>query len=181
MTVVVAVSDGTRVCVASDSQITDNGHVIIGDSKIIRHGEALFACDGAQRLGDLIRYNPPPMENLPQMGLARWACTDFVRWLKAEVEADKITMGDADGRFRIPGSTLIAYKNECAVIGKDGAYVARDWVAIGSGRTEASGAVWAELQHEHWQADEVAMMGVRAAIEMDDGCSEPIHHKWTKP
>lgn len=180
MTVVVAVSDGTRVCMASDSQTTDNGHCITVANKVFKHGQVLVGADGKGSIIDLFRYCSPPeykgMENI-----AAWAFRDLVPWMHAEMERRSILDEDKSKGWPFPGSVILAHAERALIVALDGQIVEpeRRWCAIGSGRAIASGAIHHALNADDWKADEVAIAGVEAACAMDNGCGLPIKHYWT--
>lgn len=182
MTCIVGVSDGTRVCVASDSQTTDNGHRLTIEHKVHRHCDVIIGADGRGSLMDLFRYCSPPKFSQTE-NLAAWAFRDLVPWMLGEFERRSMFDEDRAKGWPFPGSMILAWKSDVLIVALDGQVIRpeRMWCAIGSGRAVASGAIWQALQSEHWQADQVARAGVEAACEMDSGCGLPVRHYWTRP
>lgn len=179
MTCIVAVTTGKVAWMASDSQITDNGAVIIGGSKVHRKDDGLLlGCDGSAAYSDALRWHAPgPGLLLRDMGLAEWLTRRFVPWLW-EFAKERNLLRTDDGRAWLPGSVLAAHAGQLAVVGRDGCVVqsVQRYMAVGSGRAEALGALTVLVRQEPaLLGHQLATLAVGVACELDDGCREPIH------
>lgn len=195
MSVIVAVTDGKRVCMACDSQATNNGSkaTLNGSSaKIIRKGAMLFGSSHLCVL-DMIRYN---LENpLTTMPLSEWAGMVFVPWLLGALNARGLMEKSQDGSVEFPSGIFIGHGGEFVLVDRGTGIVsfARQFAGMGSGWLEAQGAMWQlladadgaiEYMHDKRSADMahleyVATRGVLAACALDSACGPPVHVEWT--
>lgn len=199
MTVIVAVRDGTRVCMACDSQATNNGaKATLAHGKIVRYGATLFGC-GDLTLMNAVRHAMPTEVGLSAMAmdvtqpLATWAACEFVPWLIEHLTKRGLMDKDSDGAAEFPGSIMLARGSEFVLVDKNTGIVefAESYAASGSGMYDARGAMWAlshadELGDEFFAAHEaeaetLARAGVSAAIANDNGCGPPVCVEWTQP
>lgn len=184
MSVIVAVSDGKRVCMACDSLATNNGSAItLADPKIVRRGPMLFGpCDGPTI--QAIKYMMPEqlVENAPA-DLAQWAVVEFVPWLRAH-QKEQVILEVEDGQHKLRSRILVAHRGDVVDIDPLG-YAVRSVdgiVAYGSGWCEARAAIMgAKVVKPDLAADNLAILGVGIAIETVNGCGPPIVHEWTEP
>ncbi|HMI36950.1 MAG TPA: hypothetical protein VK505_04925 [Steroidobacteraceae bacterium] len=169
---------------ACDSQASNNGAIgVLADSKIIRHGPVLVACEGSFAITQLVRYETIPecSRTLDDMDLADWAANAFVPAIRKHLK-ERDLLRRVNDSLEFPGMTLIARGPEWLLIDSAGSIVRflNEWWAIGSGAAEARGAMFAASVAEGATADEIADLGVAAAIALDDGCCAPIRHEWTE-
>jgi ATP-dependent protease HslVU (ClpYQ) peptidase subunit len=184
MSVIAVVSDGTRVCMACDSQATSGGaKAALAEPKILRLGEFLFAADGCCSTAHFLRQAFEIGEDaagVPLAAVAHAFIEAFRPWCK---ERDLLT--DRGGGKELSSFILIARKAEWLLIDAAGSAIAlaSPWWAIGSGGAEARGAMHATAGDVQLSlgAEEIALAGVRAAIDLDDGCSGPVRVEWTTP
>mgnify|MGYP001601057141 CR=1 FL=1 len=191
MTVIVAVSGGTRVCMAADSQATANGCKAVlnaTNGKIVRRGPLLFGC-GHLTVMDAVRYVMPEPE--PAAALHEWTVTVFVPWLRGYLHArermEKTSAGEAD----FPCHVLVAHKGAFvqADAGTGVVSFERPYTACGSGWMEAIGAMWEAHRvaavcrdpRDDLVAEYIARAGVEGAIALDAGCGPPVCVEWTEP
>lgn len=187
MTVIVAVTDGTRVCVAADSQCTAGNGVklTLAGGKVSRvptpAGLLLIAAEGSLATDHFIRHHPIAVNCGPDATLDYLAAR-FAEELRTHLMARDL-MRLCDGTRELPGNILMARGCEFVLIDSGGSVVRveSDWWAIGSGAPEARGAMWLGMQAGHVDHEQVARMAVHAAIELDSGCGFPIRVEWTEP
>jgi len=187
VSVIAVASDGTRCCMAADSQIILGGSTkaTIGSPKIMRLGPLLVGADGTLAMGDAFRYHGSELqvpETLP-LALSEWVARVVVPWLRAYCKSADLMEKGEDGALQLPAQTLIAYKSEFCHVDYAGAatQLTNPWWAIGSGGAVARGAMFESANQEHVGTDEIVLAGVRAACEFDLGCSLPAIHLWTEP
>ena len=182
MSVIAVYSDGTRCCMACDSQASNGGaKAIMKGSKIVERNGWLFGAEGSPVAQQAIEYDLSPASLLEHDPLAHWAAVDFYPWLYSKLKS-RGQLVPVSGRDELPGQILIARKSEFVLLDTIGAVVefATDFWAIGSGGAEARGAMYArELDNGH--SDQIVSEAVAAACALDDGCSKPIHFEWSKP
>ncbi len=196
MTCIAVVSDGTRCCMAADSQATNNGTVaVLSDSKIVRVGPLLIAAEGTASIAQWARnriYQPidaPTSFRVmgidwpkPSEPLEKWAADVFADSLRDYLSQRQL-LRNVNGSNEMPGQILIARGPQWIVVDAGGSVYqfASDWWAIGSGAPEARGAMWHAAQSEHFEANHIAVRGVEAAIALDNGCCAPVRVEWTDP
>ena len=179
MTVIVAVSDGERVCMACDSQATNNGSKLtLATSKIVRRGPVLFGpCDGPT-IGAIRYQMPEPPQSLD---LEQWVRTEWLPWLRELQRGERILETD-NGAEKLRCQTLIACGAVMLAVDYSGHAVrtSEPFIATGSAWCEARGAMWAAGARERVIDPEgVARVGVEAAIALDSGCGPPVRVEWT--
>lgn len=180
MTCITVVSDGTRCCMAADSQATNGGSVaVLSQSKIDRIGPFLVAAEGGIAVGQFVRHHATPVL---QGDLVEWAVKSFAPELRKHLESNT-GMRMYEGRPEFPGQILIAKGADWILMDTGGSVVeiAATFWAIGSGAPEARGCMWHAIQSEAFEANNIAVRGVEAAIAMDNGCCGPVCIEWTEP
>jgi len=187
MTCIVVVKDkpSGRVVMACDSQASHNGVVMTHAlPKIVKRNGFLFGADGPLWLGNFYRYGDlpeRPRDSGPDtMTLPQWCSERLAPWLR-EAATQRNQWRDIAGGKEFGGQTLVALGSEFVLMDSGGSVLvpAHPWWAIGSGGSEARGALAALASFGHLRADERAAVAVAAAIALDDGCCEPIREEWT--
>lgn len=192
MTVIVAVTDGERVCMACDSQSSNNNcRATLARPKIVRIGPLLVGAEGTMAVGDFLRYRYVIGAWGKEVELAAWCGTTLADDLRNHLR-ERDLMEKRGDRTEMPGQLLIAKGGEFLILDTGGSVVqvASPFWAIGSGGPEARGAMWAawpasEVMHLatnqlHPREETVARAGVEAAIALDYGCGPPVHVEWTE-
>jgi hypothetical protein len=144
MTCIVGITDGKRIVVGSDSagSSPDNPEIHIADvAKVFATGEYLVGYCGSYRAGQLARWEmewPEPPE--PGANLERF-------FTRVVIKALRHALRDAEPGFtqELPRTAqfLIGLRGHLFTIGNDFSAVKRKdpWLAIGSGRNAAYGAL----------------------------------------
>lgn len=181
MSVWVAIADGTRAVMASDSRGT-NGQFLELPQKFVRLKSRSFV-----RLDILVSSPDFAIDDIltawPLLEgggpLYEWARDEFVPTLREKL-ATRGLLVDGDERRRgqklLPSSVLIAGRGSVVEVQSDGGIVrpVRNWETDGSGRCEASGALVTFLE-AGTDIAAAAAASVRAACKLDQHCGEPIH------
>lgn len=186
MSIITAVRDGKRVCMACDSQGTNDGSIItLQGSKIVRRGKFLFgACDGntMQTIKHLIELNPedwdPEIDSLE--AFEWWVHGRFLPALRKIQGVDKVLPTVHDSVQETRAQIMIAHGPRFVCVDTVGFVICPEapYHAIGSAWCEARGAMWGSLCSD---AGFTARLGVQAACYLDNGCSPPIRSEWTEP
>lgn len=193
MTCIVAVKDHAngRVVMACDSQASNGGAVVsLGACKVVTRDGFLFGSDGPAWLTNFYRYGALPswpQECCPT--LEAWCVMHLAQYLCAEATLrNRWKDGDFGGK-NWGGQTLVARGDSFVLMGSDGGVLTpkQGWWAIGSGGSEARGAIFgmgrtADDSGPELSADFAALSAVRAvraAIALDDGCGGPVIVKTT--
>lgn len=197
MTCIVAVRDGTRVCMAADSQSGQGGIRLTGALPKIRvlpgpvenPRRMLLGFSGPHLLYNALEI-PKALHSPDSYNtLQAWAVVAFVPWLRAFLK-ERDALEAKDGMQWIPGETIIACGPDFVTIDRGGGvYVhAADYAAIGSGASEARGAMWSsspatrpDYSPRSLAVESIARNGVLAAIELDESCGPPVVVEWTDP
>lgn len=179
MTVIVAVSGGSRVCMASDSLAVNNGAKgVLKTPKLVRMGTFVIGSSGSFGANQLLPacLKEPFTDPRPLLDVCKQLADDLRKELK-----DRDLMRRVNDALEFPGMMLVARGPDFALIDAGGSVIQfdYDWWAIGSGAAEARGAMFVASKYEHAGADEVARAGVEAAIALDDGCGGDIRMEWT--
>ena len=193
MSVIVAVSDGLKVCMAADSQLTNGStRTVLANSKLMRVGPLVIGVDGLLAAGDALRYHSDELElrNRDRIqSLPAWCSQTFVPWFRAYLKAADLMEKAEDGRLEFPCAALVAYRGQFVHMDIAGAVneIAQSWWAIGSGAAVARGAMWAlETGGGFGRGDMgyspklLAHQGVRAAIAFDIQCCDPVVDLYTE-
>jgi ATP-dependent protease HslVU (ClpYQ) peptidase subunit len=168
---------------ACDSQASNNGTVaVMAESKIVRVGGVLFGSDGTLAISEYLRRRcrAEAFDGFDDLAVLAGAFADGLRRHLREV--DGLVKNSRDG-LEFPGMTLIARRSEFLVLDAGGSALrlSSPFWAIGSGGSEARGAMHHASTLEHAEASQIALAGIRAAIALDDGCCEPFRWEWTLP
>jgi len=197
MSVIVCVKGAGRVCMACDSQATNNGaKATLGRAaaKIHRRGTLVF---GAPSLAiiDAVRWHMPEPGELA-VPLQDWAATVFIPWLRGWLKDRDLMERSKDGELFLPAGVFVAHGGDYALVDTGSGVIVFDdaFRAMGSGWGEAHGAMWqamsdadgTEYMHDRRSADAavteyIARQGVLAAIALDSGCGPPVVVEWTHP
>lgn len=183
MTCIVAIKNRDAGCVvmAADSQASNNGTVLLHEaSKIVARDGFLFGADGALWLGDFYRYGDLPAWPLTPITLAEW-CSERLAPAVRAAATERNQWREINGNKEFGGQTLVARGDELVLMDSGGSVLvpAQGWWAIGSGGSEARGAIFAARALSDSAFDSIAMHAVTAAITLDDGCSGPVNIAWT--
>lgn len=188
MTVIVAVSDGRRVCMAADSQGSTGGMKdTLATPKIVRIGKRLFAYSTGMEIGQALLYHAPgEFDGDYDMPLDRWCATKLVPWLREWFKSTGL-METRDGAAWMPFTMLVAQGGEFVGVESNASVVryAGQFATEGSGKALARGALFAllncyELEKPRGTPEVAARMAVAASCVFDDGCGPPIVVEWTE-
>lgn len=183
MSVVVAVSNCDRVCMGSDSQMTEpNGsRMRMRGPKMARVGAVLCSCPSII-VADLLDLIPKPTEReiAEAGGLRRWVCGTLRPQLRRHLQDYERLELTTAGTREFHGMMIIAHLEEMVVMEPGWGVVEVDgnWCAVGSGAPEARGAL-SILQDTEVDTEEQVRRAVRTACELDQSCCEPVHLLWT--
>lgn len=180
MSVIVVVKDGTRCCMACDSQASLNGNAaMLAAPKIVRSGELLIGADGTLSLISFARHVYPVDRPLVGESLARWVLNVYGPALRRWLDESK-HLETRDGRTDFPGTALIARAGEFVHLDSAGnaAQLDSNFWAIGSASPEALGAMW-QAERDSRSPEYTAYSGVQAAIALDPHCGGKITLEWT--
>lgn len=191
MSIVVAVSDSTRVYVACDSQATNNGSkMTLARPKFNRFpgGLIVVTCD---LLTDqlLCECQMPFAVPGDKMGhhndsLGDWARAHFVPWMRSLLrERDLLETAQDGSKGLWPGAVMLCHRASIVLVDNSGGVVepARSWMSTGSGRDAADGAMWTMHRYGPLDPAMMARHAVLAACALDIGCSGPIFTTTTEP
>ena len=135
MTVIVAVNDGARVCMACDSQATNNGAIaILARPKIKKIAGCLVGGDGSFATLDAFARSEFASQSVNGDDLDHWLRGTLCPWLwQSQREAGRLRrVQDYD---EMAGSLLVACGSQFRIVDSVGGVVhlASPWWAIGSG------------------------------------------------
>jgi ATP-dependent protease HslVU (ClpYQ) peptidase subunit len=183
VSVIVAVRDATRVCMACDSLAVNNSaKMTLATSKMARNGRFIFgASDGPtiQTIRHLAR-DWWEQKISSTSDFEAWVLMVFLPFLRGALREQRI-LCTKDGCEELRCNILIASGARFVCIDTAGFAVSTEaaYHAIGSGWYDARSAMWAAPSGMGSEA--VARLGVEAAIKHDESCGPPILTLWTGP
>lgn len=141
MTCIVGISDGKNVTLGGDaaaSSATDRELYILRTEKVFAAGEYLIGYCASYRAGQIAQYQvdwPAPPED-KDANLCRFVVNEVVPVLQKALEGSGMTQ---------PGQFLIGLRGHLFSIAHDfsATELEEPWIAIGSGRMPAYGALYA--------------------------------------
>lgn len=147
MTIVAAIKQGNKIYMASDSGGTNNcgTYMAVPNGKIFQRHDMLIGVSGSLRWLNLLQYAPefiaPPKDGEPMA----WFCTTFADTLRELAKNKGLLLRDENTGDDADLNLIIGYRNELYLIPRNlsAEIVTRDFYAIGSGRDEASGVLFA--------------------------------------
>jgi ATP-dependent protease HslVU (ClpYQ) peptidase subunit len=175
MSIIVAISDGKRVCMASDSQVGSGGNKMPTKTpKIYRRGDYLFGVVGSMITGHFLADHVIEADNI--LSAAENYGSELRQWA-----SERNYLQSEDGLQVVACSTLIAHKSRIVLVDGTGSAVEPefDWWAIGSGELAARGAIWALTCIPDMDSEEKARMAVEAACKLEEGCGGMARVEWT--
>ena len=175
MTCIVGITDGKRIVVGADSagSSPDNPELYsIAVDKVWKTGEYLVGICGSYRAGQIARWEmdwPEPPE--PGADLERFVVRDIVRALRQALQTAGASPS-TEGRTQL----LIGLRGELFSIGGDysALKLTEHWIAIGSGRHHAYGALHA-LAAIELEPEEKVRRALAAAQSHTANVREPFH------
>lgn len=198
MTVIVAVSDGTRVCVAADSAGQNNGTSLpLSDPKIMQVGPVILGSSGMV-INDIVRSIPPWLTPRRYQGGWCWGhgtgmdgtilrlrpwLVDLMPWMRERIDSlGLLCKGDATDKV-MPNTFIAALGDSIVYVDVGGTAMepSLPYWATGSGRDHALGSLHT-AHHEEAPSPEIvqaATRAVAAAIAFDPACGGPIVFKVT--
>ena len=184
MSVIAVASNGTRCCLAADSQVSQNTtKLTMSNTKVVRLGKLLLGVDGSLAMGDALRYHADGLDLGALAGdLPGWLSRNLVPWMRTYLKAADL-MDKRDDGHEFPGSMLVARGREFLHIDCAGSVMccASEWWAIGAGGATARGAMHYAAEVAGHNAEHVVTAGVEAACRLDTTCSLPMCVEWTEP
>ena len=184
MTVIVAVRKGARAVIAADSAQSDGSlvvpvHFYRDFTKLLRCGECWLGSSGwsatVDALESIIRSHDRELD-----WSSRRATFDSARRIHRLLKDDYFVETQEEKEQPVESSQL-----DALIVGPAGIFefesyrsvseYSRYW-AIGSGKTLALGAMHAVYERLSDPMD-IAVAGVEAACELDEGCRLPVEHR----
>lgn len=184
MTIVVAVKEGRRVCMGTDSQVTYGDlREVLTRSKMVKRGPVLFGIAGAIAGYDWIEHIMPEPTGL-QHGLRHWAVTaflpEFYAWLKGR---DLLRNGEHGDRITA-SAAVIAYQDQIVLVDRGQGVTERShWAVCGAGEDFAAGAMTIMQEGTIFEggahAERCVVRTIEAACELSIQCCPPVRVAWT--
>ena len=174
MTCIVAMRSKRVVLVGADSLGSSGDFTILrSDRKVFRNGSYTIAGCGSYRAIDVMRYADLPKP--PRSGNAhRFMCVDFVDSVRKSFENAGLMRKDNEVQSAYPfivafGRNIFELDSDFQVgINHDG------FIAMGSGREVASGALWA-TRNMKLSPEKRIRLAIGAASHFNSGVGGPIH------
>lgn len=184
MSVIVAVSDGKRVCMVADTQGTmGDVRLHMATPKLARLGSVLVGMSGDMRFTNVVSGLRPARGTLLQV--AERLAAETRKALQSASQVKRGHTGD-----EVPGQCLVARGREFLLIDASGAVIQlRDrWWAIGAGGPEARGALHAYYstatrdkgKPTRSETQDMAHNAVMAACHLCTSCGYPFVSEWTR-
>lgn len=182
MSVIVAIARDSRVCMAADSQATNNGsklQLARTTAKIVRLGDFLFSISSLP-VGEFLRRRCS-VSPLAGLGLDQAAAL-LADSLRQDFK-ERALLEVREGQSYLPGEIIVARGSEFVILDSLGSVMRADhpWWALGSGGPEARAVLYALCRDDTRDTEWIARLAVDAACALDNGCSPPIVVEWTNP